>query len=141
CNSIYKKTLFPLANPGVRTRSTLSHHYNITLEEPLFINPALSDPREHIRFRGSSPVALTPLGRTTIREIGLRKSTIARDGRMARFKHLNMCLDVVQAHRSVPTNAKLRKAAAHAKKILTEALSSDAEYSSMANDLLDDWQP
>jgi uncharacterized protein (TIGR02646 family) len=141
CNSVQKKTLFPLANPSVRPAGALSHHYDISLEEPLLIDPATDEPRDHIQFEGSSPKGLTPHGRTTIRELGLRKSTIAREKRMVKHKHLRMCLGIVEAHQNDPTNPTLRRLVIQARKDLTVATKPEAEFSSMAQDLLRGWRP
>ena len=141
CNSVYKKTLFPLANPRIRTRAAMSHHYDIKKEEPLFIDPSSTDPRKHIRFRGASPVALSQLGRTTIREIGLRNSPIVKEGRISRLNYLETFVEIIEAHKSDPANTKLRKLAVKARRVLTAATRPEAEYSSMAQDYLKDRRP
>lgn len=141
CNSVYKKTLFPLTNPKIRTHYTMSHHYDIAVEQPLFIDPSSVDPRKHIRFRGASPVALTPLGRITIHEIGLRRSPIVKEGRISRLNYLRTYLDIIEAHKSAPANVKLRKLATQARRVLTAATRPEAEYSSMAQDYLKGWRP
>lgn len=140
CNSVHKGTLFPLTNPNIRTSRTLSHHYDITLENPLFIDPALVDPRDHILFRGVSPVALSPAGRTTIREIGLRRPTL-REDRMKRLEELRILRDIVKLAQNDPANLGLRNVARRARRALRAATRPQAEYSSMAQDFLHDWRP
>lgn len=68
CNCTYKRTLFPLADPIERARS---HHDDLTREQPLFIDPAMQDPRDHIRFDDDLPTGITAQGVTTIEGIGI----------------------------------------------------------------------
>ena len=46
CNTSYKRNLFPLVNENARD---IEHRY-ISNEEPTIINPATTDPGEHIEF-------------------------------------------------------------------------------------------
>ena len=46
CNTSYKRNLFPLVNENARD----IEHRDITNEEPTIINPATTDPGEHIEF-------------------------------------------------------------------------------------------
>ena len=62
CNSKWKKTFFPLANPRERARS---HHDDISMERPLFLDPAELNPREHIQFAKDAPQGITRQGRMT----------------------------------------------------------------------------
>lgn len=138
CNSVYKSTIFPLANPNIRTKRTLSHHYDITLENPLLVDPVSVNPRNHIIFRGVSPVALSRAGRTTIREIGLRRPSL-REDRMKRLGELRMLRDIDELARNDPANLALRNVARRARRVLRSATRPEAEYSSMAHDFLHDW--
>lgn len=76
CNCTYKRTLFPLADPTKRARS---HHDDLTREQPLFIDPAIHDPRDHIRFDDDLPTGVTAQGVTTIEGIGLRRVELRED--------------------------------------------------------------
>lgn len=76
CNSIFKRTFFPLANPRERARS---HHNDVTGERPLLVDPAIQDPRDHIRFDDDLPKGITRQGRTTIDRIGLRREELRED--------------------------------------------------------------
>ena len=46
CNTSYKRNLFPLVNDNARD----IEHRDISNEEPTIINPATTDPGEHIEF-------------------------------------------------------------------------------------------
>ena len=46
CNTTYKRNLFPLVNENARD----IEHRDISNEEPTIINPATTDPGEHIEF-------------------------------------------------------------------------------------------
>lgn len=77
CN-LRKRTLFPLMDPHARVRS---HHENLEAEQPLFIHPAMEDPRHHIRFRREAPEPFTPRGRVTIERLGLRHTKLEEERR------------------------------------------------------------
>lgn len=137
CNSVYKRTLFPLANPHHRARS---HHHDISLEQPLFVNPAQQDPRDHIRFDADAPVALTPIGRTTIEEIGLRSDYFLREERAKKLQELERLLQAVKCARKDPQDLESQALACEIQEFLDAAILPDAEYSSMAQDFILKWQ-
>ncbi|MBA4158503.1 MAG: hypothetical protein H0X65_13660 [Gemmatimonadetes bacterium] len=130
CNCKFKRTLFPLANPADRARS---HHDDVTRERPLFVDPVREDPRNHIRFNNDSPEGITPQGRTTIEELGLRRLGL----RIARVELLNQIrteyelLEVAAANPGIPD---LEALAAGARRRIEAAMQPDAEFSSMAID-------
>ena len=72
CNQRHKKNLFPLADPAQRARN---HTNDLAAEEPLFVDPGLDNPEEHITFE--SELALprdgSERGRITIKELGLNR--------------------------------------------------------------------
>ena len=72
CNTI-KGSLFPLSDPGLRARC---HRDEVDKEEPLLVDPAREDPRQHIRFRGAAVEPLTPRGRETIKSMGLQREDL-----------------------------------------------------------------
>jgi uncharacterized protein (TIGR02646 family) len=55
CNQRHKENLFPLINPEDRATS---HHDNIKIEKPIFINPGKEDPENFIQFNGEIPVGI-----------------------------------------------------------------------------------
>ena len=134
CNSTYKQTLFPLANPKSRVRS---HHQNIADERPLFVHPVLQDPRDHIRFHDEFPVHRTAVGRTTIEEIGLSRPAL-REARLRELKILRAFREVIVKAQKHPRSRSLQELAGPAMEFLKEAIRSDALFSSMAQDFLSD---
>ena len=132
CNSIYKHTLFPLANPHHRARF---HHNDINLEQPLFVHPAKQNPRDHIQFKDDAPQGLTPIGQTTIEEIGLRRNSL-REERLKKLRELDTFLDLVECAKEIPRRRKLQSLAGKAREFLKAAILPSAEYSSMAQDYI-----
>jgi len=131
CNTGHKGILFPLVDTNVRARS---HHDDIGNEQPLFINPAIDDPRDHIRFHGEVPVSDTEIGRVTIEGLGLRRYDLEED-RRTRLKELRILRDGLEQFKDFhDLNAQewIRKAREH----LATAVRPEAEYSSMAQDFL-----
>jgi uncharacterized protein (TIGR02646 family) len=134
CNSTYKDTLFPVATK-YRARS---HHGNINRERPLFVHPVLQDPRDHIRFHDDEPFHITEIGRVTIEEIGLRRSGL-REAKLKLIKRLRFYCKVIIEAEKHPRSRRLQRLATGAKEFLREATLPDAEFSSMAQDLLSGW--
>ncbi len=87
CNTKYKHTFFPLRNERRRARW---HGDSIELENPLLVDPAREEPREHIRYDGDAPYALTMRGQTTIEILGLRRGDLreARKDQLDKLSHL-----------------------------------------------------
>lgn len=82
CNEYRKRDQFPLADEAARARS---HHDNLALEEPLLLDPyGPRNPRDHIIFRGETPIAQSPEGDATIRVLSLDRVALMRD----RLNHL-----------------------------------------------------
>ena len=127
CNRSHKGTLFPLKNPDDRARS---HHDNIDAEQPLFVNPAIEDPRRHIRFQGESPVPRTKVGRKTIEGIGLRREDLEEE-RREWLQILKTMRDLIETAED-PTNPNIKAA----QEFLAASICPNAKYSSMAQDFL-----
>lgn len=132
CNTSYKGILFPLVDNNTRARS---HHDNIAIERPLFINPAVQDPRDHIRFRGDAPEPITEVGRATIQGLGLRRSGLEED-RRHRLAKLRLLRDFIELEK-VSANPDAQTLVQQARELLAAASCPEAEYSSMALDLLE----
>ncbi len=137
CNTSHKKTLFPLANPEERARS---HHDDISIEQPLFINPAWEDPRDHLRFRNEAPEGLTDIGRLMIKEIGLRRTQLREDRKKVIDVLRNYC-EFIEYAKRYPDDSQMQEKARELLEYLNSAIRPEAEYSSMAIDFLDNWQP
>ena len=131
CNSSHKGNLFPLA--GQRKRAQ-SHHDDVKVEQPLFVNPAREDPRRHIRFRAEAAMPITGMGRETIQGLGLRRSDLEED-RRERLAHLKVFRDLVELGNSA-TDQKMRALVEQAEQHVKYAVRPEAEYSAMAQDFL-----
>lgn len=70
CNQRFKKNYFPLVNDKLRAHN---HHEKITKEKPLLINPALTDPEKHIRYREHVPSAKDKPGDESLFAYGLNR--------------------------------------------------------------------
>jgi uncharacterized protein (TIGR02646 family) len=131
CNTRHKRNLFPLVDNNARVRS---HHDNIDSEQPLLVNPAIEDPRDHIYFRGDAPVPRTEIGRLTIQLLGLRNTNLDE----ARRK----CPDELQTYQAIIEKAKhsddpeWQPLKEKALQKLAAAVRPDAEYSAMAQDFI-----
>lgn len=68
CNSTFKGTCFPLADPAARARS---HRDRIRAETPLLLKPDVDDPTLHIEWDDDQPRGLSPEGWKTIEVVGL----------------------------------------------------------------------
>jgi uncharacterized protein (TIGR02646 family) len=126
CNTSWKQTFFPLRDPARRARS---HKASTAREQPLLIDPAREDPRDHIRFNGDAPYALTDRGQTTIDRLGLRRGDL-REVRQTLLSTLTHLRSVVVA--LGPDAPESQEATAHMQAL---ALRS-AEFSAMVADFL-----
>src|SRR5262249_33397048 len=79
CNT-KKGELFPLTDNKTRARS---HHDDITMEQPLLINPTVENPRDHIRFREDIPEPLngSEIGKITIWYLDLCRAELKTERR------------------------------------------------------------
>ncbi len=130
CNSKFKSTFFPLANPNERARS---HHDDIGKERPLFVDPVGEDPRIHIRFDCDAPEGLTPQGRMTIDGIGLRRESLRQD-RLAKIAEIETLSAFLELADENPGIAKLQAKAREARELIEAAKRPEAEFSSMVID-------
>jgi uncharacterized protein (TIGR02646 family) len=133
CNRAIKRNIFPLHNPAARARSATDH---LQAERPLLVDPCTEDPREHIRFRGNKPYALTPEGRTTIELMGLDRKELDAP----RLAHIRL-LEALQALASLdPNDQKLPEAVRvqvpRARETLPKLLEQSAVFASMGRDLV-----
>lgn len=64
CNQRYKRSFFPLKDTTKRCK--INRNYSIAQEEPLFINPSVINPTDHITFHREVPQGKTLEGQTTI---------------------------------------------------------------------------
>jgi hypothetical protein len=128
CNQRFKRSLFPLADPATRARN---HRGEISREAPLFINPAETDPAEHIGFRREIPFPVndSPRGAATIQALGLGRE-ILNERRRDELTELEVLHKLVQM--GPGASAELRLLVDEAKEILDLAVSDGGEFTSMA---------
>lgn len=131
CNRTQKKAKFPLEKSSQRARS---HHDDKDAEQPLLIHPSSDNPREHIRFKKESPEPITKIGLTTIKCLGLRRSKLEEDRRKV-LKELERCCDIINCLEK-ETEIRRKRLVSEARKTIASATLPEAEYSSMAKDLL-----
>lgn len=137
CNRTHKGTWFPLRNPAARAKTPAD---NIDAEEPLLINPALQDPRNHIRFKADAPEGLDDIGRTTIKVLGLRRKDL-QEARLEQFNKIKMnfglvYLKALAAFFEQDEELK-RKYTSEFETFIEEVRRADAKFSSMAQDLIE----
>ena len=132
-NCTYKRNFFPLYDEAHRNRS---HHDN-HIEAPMIIDPSAEDPRLHIGFHEDEIRPLTEKGRFNIEFLGLRDPTFVA-GRNRLFKLLKLMKTTVEGMitNGYPAN---HPNVAELIDTLREAVQPDAEFSSMATDLLQGW--
>lgn len=123
CNQLFKKNLFPLANPRARANS---HRHKTTREKPLFIDPSIDNPEEFISFDKNIPCPTNdnPRGKATIMDLGLTRERL-NEKRLDRYKKLEFLYLIAYRTPTIPESKD-------AKVLLVEAEQDDAEYASMA---------
>ena len=127
CNSRHKGTFFPLSNPQKRARS---HHVNIAEEDPLLVNPAEEDPRDHIRFEEDLPTGTSQRGRATIVRLGLRRKNL-REDRLKLLGEIKHHHEIIKLSAVLP---ELQEIALKSGIHINDAKQRDADYSSMVID-------
>lgn len=132
-NISFKKTYFPLQDEHERN----TNHHLTHVEVPLLIDPAVDEPRDHIRFYRDEPIHLSKRGLLTIKLLGLQHP----DFEEGRRKHLAMLegmkdiIDIGVARGIDIQDPMFEKLLT----LLREATQPPAEFSSMAIDFLSDW--
>ena len=127
CNQRFKRNTFPLKDDGRRCHN---HRADLTLEEPLFIDPGSVDPEAHIEFSAEQPVAKNGSleGETTIEALGLRREEL-REVRFDRYQMLSTLKNVATLF---PDHALGQDA----RRMLEKKVQDSAEYASMARSLM-----
>jgi uncharacterized protein (TIGR02646 family) len=136
CNQRQKKNLFPLADPA--KRSQLNNN-DITVEEPLFVNPGNEDPSQHIGFRGEVPYPIdgSIKGKPTIQILKLDRK-ILNEVRLERLKYLKSLFQLTAIATKQPQNKELQDLAAEAKNMLQDAISDRAQFAAATRAALQD---
>jgi uncharacterized protein (TIGR02646 family) len=131
CNT-KKRDLFPLRDNNARARS---HYDDIDLEQPFLVNPAVENPRDHIRFREGDPEPLTEIGKITIQVLDLRRPELD-EARREWLHELRFCRKLVEEQKD-STVPSIQALVREARENLDAAIRPEAEYCSMAIDLLE----
>lgn len=131
CNRARKRNLFPLRNPAMRAKDEAG----VAREEPLLIDPAgLSDPRDHIRFRGAAPEARTDEGSKSIEIYYLDRPYLTAE-RNKHLREVDRLVKIVAIAARV-SDAELAEAAREASDELRALAAPAAEFSAMTRDRL-----
>jgi hypothetical protein len=123
CNQVFKKNLFPLSNPTARATS---HKKPLGKEKPLYLDPSVDDPEQHISFRREVPfpVDSSVRGKATITDLGLERLKL-NERRLEHYERLRVLYKVAQMSPPIPQSAA-------AKTLLDRATLDSAEYASMS---------
>jgi uncharacterized protein (TIGR02646 family) len=131
CNT-KKREIFPIRDNNARARS---HYDDIAMEQPLLVNPAVENPRDHIHFPAGDPEPLTEIGRITIQVLDLRRPDLgeARREWLAQLRFFRKFVEKQKDSTDPNTQALVRET----REKLAAAIRPEAEYCSMAIDLLE----
>lgn len=138
CNQRHKRNLFPLTQPAQRARC---HHDDCGREAPVFVNPAMEEPAEHIAFRAEIPHAVpgSARGERTIACLGLRREAL-NERRREKLALLAQLVDVVRLSEAEPSKIDV-ELGRRARETLARAVRDDAEYAAMARALVQSQAP
>ena len=123
CNQVFKKNLFPLANPKARATS---HKKPVGKEEPIFIDPSKEDPELFIAFRREVPFPINnnPRARATIQGLGLDRPKL-NERRLEIYKLLERLYELSQMNQPESERSKT-------KDLLVRMTLDSAPFASMA---------
>src|SRR5262249_17748615 len=102
---------------------------------PLLVNPAVENPRDHIHFPAGDLEPLTEIGRITIQILDLRRPELD-EARREWLAHLRFFLKLVEEQKD-STDSSIQTLVKEAREKLDSAIRPEAEYCSMAIDLLE----
>jgi hypothetical protein len=96
CNQRFKRNLFPLVDP---TRRALTHHDDLSSEQPLLLHRGIDDPAVFLDFREEYlfPIDENPRGTNTIKAMGLNREPLAKMRRdhLGPFNELIECRKLI----------------------------------------------
>lgn len=131
CNSS-KRDLFPLQHQTTRAES---HHDNIEMEQPLFVDPGQDDPRLHIQFYGSAVAPLSDRGLSTIESMKLQRSNLEelRGDKLNLIKKSRLIIEL--ASKLEPGELDPGEIE-EARRFLGRSITPEETYSAMARDFI-----
>ena len=126
-----KGDYFPLFDENTRRRNHHDNNEDVGQEQPMLVDPASEDPRDHIRFHNEEPYGITDRGKYTVKLL-LRHPSFDED-RRERFQDLKLLKDTLEA---LEAKGVTDGVVGRIKARLNDAVQSTAIFSSMAIDLL-----
>lgn len=135
CNQRQKKNLFLLADPLTRAQW---NNNDITLENPLFVNPGHENPSQHIGFRGQVPYAVPESikGEPTIKILKLDREDL-NEWRLKHLQNMKLLFRLVKASTTLPQTKESQNLVARAEKTLQDAISDQGEFAAATRAALD----
>lgn len=132
-NSSVKRNFFPLLGNVERNRN----HLDDRIEDNVLIDPCAEDPRMHIRFQNEEIEGITKRGRETIKILELRNPELdeARRTKFTFLKRLKEAIDMLLSGGMDVQDPRIVDMI----KPLKYSITPEAEFSSMAKDLLAGW--
>lgn len=133
CNQRHKRNHFPIANPVHRA---VTHTDDMTLEKPLFLNPAVQDPEQFIGFRKEIAFAIrgNRTAKATIDALGLNREILneVRRDRLATLIALRQAIALIERNPTLAASAGGRQTLHDARALLAEAVTDAGEFAAMA---------
>jgi uncharacterized protein (TIGR02646 family) len=132
-NVSFKKNYFPLSGRVTRNRT----HLETKIETSLLIDPGIEDPRDHIRFKKEEIVGRTTRGKKNITFLDLRNPQIdeARRTKYVLLNDLKTAIELLISGGADVNDPSVQGLI----NTLRYAITPEAEFSSMAIDLLLGW--
>ncbi|WP_439697397.1 hypothetical protein ACFGVS_03075 [Mucilaginibacter sp. AW1-7] len=132
-NSALKRNFFPLVGRVRRNRN----HLDTRVENNLLINPGTENPRSFIRFENEEIKGINRRGKQNIELLGLRSPQLdeARRNLYRKLVNIRDAVDLLLESGVPLTHPKISEF----RTTLQEAILPEAEFSSMAIDLLTGW--
>jgi len=96
------------------------------MEQPLLLNPAVENPRDHIRFREDMPEPLTEIGKTTIQYLDLCRAELKTE-RREWLGVLKTYRDIIEVAKN-SSDPEIQQMRDKARQFLAEAVSPEAKY-------------
>jgi hypothetical protein len=117
-----------LADPQKRAQFNSN---DVSLEDPLFVDPGKDDPIQHIGFRGETPYPVpgSPKGKQTIAALKLDRD-ILNDKRLRHLEIMKTLYGVIKAAENSPQNQELQQLAVEAEATLKFSMSDQGTFTS-----------
>jgi uncharacterized protein (TIGR02646 family) len=132
-NTSFKKNFFPLSGRITRNRT----HLETKIETTVLIDPGVENPRDHIRFKKAEIVGRTLRGKKNIAILDLRNPQID-EARRTKYTLLNDLKTSIEL--LINTGSDINDPLIQGLiDTLRHAITPEAEFSSMAIDLLSGW--